>query len=406
MKFLHTSDWHLGHSLYNFDRSTEQQAFLKQLTEKVRTLQPDALLVSGDIYHYASPSTGTQRMYTDAMLAIHEACPSMQIIVTAGNHDSSSRLEIDRNLWERFQVHVIGNIERKNDRIAWEKHIIPLTNTSGQLTGYVVAVPHCYPQNFPALHPDIPREERLSDFFQTLLKETEKQNTAGVPVILMAHLALTGSDITGHDDTVGGMDYLPIEALGDGYDYLALGHIHCPQTIRNTQKHARYCGSPLPVSFDEAYPHSVTWVEIDRHSETPRIQTLSIENPFPLITLPETPAPFEIALKALQAFPADNPSYIRLNVLLKDYLSPDCNEQASLAVREKSCRFCYIRTQREQSPSSTANPVFNLQEIKQQSPLEIAGHYYKEATGETMDDKLRLLMKTAMEAVHQDEQQP
>lgn len=166
MKFLHTSDWHLGHSLYNFDRSTEQQAFLKQLTEKVRTLQPDALLVSGDIYHYASPSTGTQRMYTDAMLAIHEACPSMQIIVTAGNHDSSSRLEIDRNLWERFQVHVIGNIERKNDRIAWEKHIIPLTNTSGQLTGYVVAVPHCYPQNFPALHPDIPREERLSDFFR------------------------------------------------------------------------------------------------------------------------------------------------------------------------------------------------------------------------------------------------
>lgn len=406
MKFLHTSDWHLGHSLYNFDRSTEQQAFLKQLTEKVRTLQPDALLVSGDIYHYASPSTGTQRMYTDAMLAIHEACPSMQIIVTAGNHDSSSRLEIDRNLWERFQVHVIGNIERKNDRIAWEKHIIPLTNTSGQLTGYVVAVPHCYPQNFPALHPDIPREERLSDFFQTLLKETEKQNTAGVPVILMAHLALTGSDITGHDDTVGGMDYLPIEALGDGYDYLALGHIHCPQTIRNTQKHARYCGSPLPVSFDEAYPHSVTWVEIDRHGETPRIQTLSIENPFPLITLPETPAPFEIALKALQAFPADNPSYIRLNVLLKDYLSPDCNEQASLAVREKSCRFCYIRTQREQSPSSTANPAFNLQEIKQQSPLEIAGHYYMEATGETMDDKLRLLMKTAMEAVHQDEQQP
>lgn len=96
----------------------------------------------------------------------------------------------------------------------------------------------------------------------------------------MAHLALTGSDITGHDDTVGGMDYLPIEALGDGYDYLALGHIHCPQTIRNTQKHARYCGSPLPVSFDEAYPHSVTWVEIDRHGETPRIQTLSIENPF------------------------------------------------------------------------------------------------------------------------------
>ncbi len=115
MKLLHTSDWHLGHSLYNFDRTAEQQAFLKQLTEAVRTHRPDALLISGDVYHYSSPSASTQRMYTDAILAIHDACPTMQIIVTAGNHDSSSRLEIDSNLWKHFRVHVIGSIDRKDN---------------------------------------------------------------------------------------------------------------------------------------------------------------------------------------------------------------------------------------------------------------------------------------------------
>ena len=399
MKFLHTSDWHLGHSLYNYDRTAEQQAFLKQLTEAVRIHRPDALLVSGDIHHYSSPSTATQRMYTDAILAIHEACPTMQIIVTAGNHDSSSRLEIDSNLWKHFQVHVIGSIERKDDRVLWEKHIIPLTDASGKLTGYVVAVPHCYPQNFPALHPDIPRDERQADFFHTLLKETTKRNTAGVPVILMAHLAVAGSDITGHDETVGGMDYLSVETLGEGYDYLALGHIHCPQTLRNTERTARYCGSPLPVSFDEAYPHSVTVVEIGRHGNRPELGMIPIDNPYPLVTLPKEPAPFETALKELQAFPNHNPAYIRLNVLLKDYLSPDCNEQASQAVRNKACRFCYIRTQRETSVISAAANSLNIQELKEQSPLDVADRYFEEATGKPMDKELRQLMRTVIDTV-------
>ena len=91
MKILHTSDWHLGHTLYNYDRTAEQQAFLRQLTRIVTEEQPDAMVVSGDIYHYSSPAAATQKMYTDAMLNIHQACPGMAIVVTAGNHDSSSK---------------------------------------------------------------------------------------------------------------------------------------------------------------------------------------------------------------------------------------------------------------------------------------------------------------------------
>ena len=87
MKILHTSDWHLGHTLYNYDRTVEQQAFLRQLTRIVTEEQPDAMVVSGDIYHYSSPAAATQKMYTDAMLNIHQACPEMTIVVTAGNHE-------------------------------------------------------------------------------------------------------------------------------------------------------------------------------------------------------------------------------------------------------------------------------------------------------------------------------
>ena len=130
MKILHTSDWHLGHTLYNYDRTAEQQAFLRQLTRIVTEEQPDAMVVSGDIYHYSSPAAATQKMYTDAMLNIHQACPGMAIVVTAGNHDSSSKLEIDSSLWQHFGLNVVGNIERTAEEV--EHALKSLGSESGQ----------------------------------------------------------------------------------------------------------------------------------------------------------------------------------------------------------------------------------------------------------------------------------
>ena len=159
MKILHTSDWHLGHTLYNYDRSREQQAFLQQLTRIVAEEKPDAMVVSGDIYHYSTPSASTQK-----------------IVVTAGNHDSSSKLEIDSSLWNHFGVKVVGNIERNQEEVNLEKHIVEVKDERGILKGYIIAVPHVYPQNFPILDTETPREERQTRFFQALQDEVEKMN--------------------------------------------------------------------------------------------------------------------------------------------------------------------------------------------------------------------------------------
>ncbi len=396
MKLIHTSDWHLGHTLYNYDRTDEQRAFLRQLAEIVEREQPDALLVSGDVYHYSSPAASVQKMYTEAMLEIHRQCPTMTIVVTAGNHDSSSRLEITRSLWENFGLHVVGAIRREEE---WSRHIIEVTGKDGRPVGYILAVPHVYPQNFPSPDPEMKREERMPYFFQTLLDETGRRNTACLPVVLMAHLAVTGSDTTGHSDLIGGMDYFHLDQLGTGYDYLALGHIHCPQTLKGSNGRARYCGTPYPVSFDETYPHSVSLVTV-KAREQPAIQTIPIGNPWPCLTLPKEPLPFEEALQQLKEFPDDEPAYIRLNVLATDYLSPDCQERASEAVRGKACRYCYIKLNRRQKETDRSQPYLSIRELKQQSPLEIARRYYQEATGEIMDDELCRLLQEAMNQIH------
>lgn len=395
MKILHTSDWHLGHTLYSYDRSREQQAFLSQLANIVAEEQPDALVVSGDIYHYSAPAATTQRMYTDAMLEIHRAYPEMVIAVTAGNHDSCSKLEIDSSLWHHFGVKVIGNIERTKEEVNLEKHLIEVRN-EGTLKGYIVAVPHVYPQNFPMLDTETPREQRQAQFFQTLLDEVEKVNTQHLPVVLMAHLSIEGSDRSGHDESIGGIEYVPLAAMGNGYDYLALGHIHCPQNIKGSNQWARYCGTPLPVSFDESYPHSVSVVEISK-GEEPDIRTIEIKNLMPLITLPRNPIAFEDALKLIEEYPEETPAYIRLNVSIKDYLTPDCNERASNATKGKACKFCYIKSSREQTTADHQSRHISIQEMQEMSPLEIAKLYYQEAEGEEMDEELCGLMENIVQ---------
>lgn len=395
MKILHTSDWHLGHTLYSYDRSQEQQAFLSQLATIVAEEKPDALVVSGDIYHYSAPAAATQRMYTDAMLEIHRARPEMVIVVTAGNHDSCSKLEIDSSLWHHFGVKVIGNIERTKEEVNLEKHLIEVRN-EGELKGYIVAVPHVYPQNFPMLDTETPREQRQAQFFQTLLDEVEKLNTQHLPVVLMAHLSIEGSDRSGHDESIGGIEYVPLASLGSGYDYLALGHIHCPQNIKGSNHRARYCGTPLPVSFDESYPHSVSIVEI-KQDEEPDIRTCEIKNLKPLLTLPRDPISFEDALKLLEEYPEEAPAYIRLNVSIKDYLTPDCNERASNATRGKACKFCYIKSSREQTATDNPSRHISIQEMQEMSPLEIAKLYYQEAEGEEMDEELCGLMENIVQ---------
>lgn len=399
MKIIHTSDWHLGHTLYNYDRSFEQRAFLKQLARIVAEEKPDVMVVSGDIYHYSSPSASTQRMYTDGMLRIHRACPEMKIVVTAGNHDSSSKLEIDSSLWHHFGVKVVGNIERTQEEVNLDKHIIEIRNQD-VLKGYVIAVPHVYPQNFPLLDAETPREQRQACFFQALLDKVEQLNTEKLPVILMAHLSIEGSDRSGHDESVGGIEYIPLSSLGNGYDYLALGHIHCPQNIKGSNGSARYCGTPLPVSFDETYPHSVSVVEIEKQGAEPLLRTREIENPIPLLTLPSDPVPFEEALKLLEEYTEEKQAYIRLNVLIKDYLAPDCNERASNATRGKACRYCYIKLNRERQNTDSENRHMSIQEIQQKSPLEIARLYYQESEGEEMDEELCTLMESAVQRVN------
>ena len=397
-KFIHTSDWHLGQNFYGYDRSEEQSDFLQQLADIVRKHTPDALLVSGDIYNTAAPSNATVNMYVNAMLDIHRACPTMAIIVIAGNHDSASRLDSDRRLWELAGVTVVGSIARGDKGKADLAH--HLVNVGDK--GIVAAVPFAYPASFP-LTTDDPMDsaQRQQAYFQALLDLADAHNTNGLPVVLMAHLAVSNSDFTGHDRDMK-MECVDLSTLGTGYDYAALGHIHRPQQV---SEQARYCGTPVPVSFDEQCEHSVTIVEIDAHGSQPVISTKQIKNIKPLHTIPANePVDFESALQQLQAINPNERSYIRLNVKVDRYLPHGAQEKAVQAVKDKQCRFCEIKKTVTATEYHRASQM-TVEQLNRMLPLDVANQFFIDKTGEPMTQQEQAMFNEVYHEIEKENRQ-
>ena len=392
MKLLHTSDWHLGHTLYNYDRTEEQTDMLRQIVEIVREQKPDLFLLSGDVYHTAQPSAAVQTLFAETMVQLHDAHPAMTIVVTAGNHDSGAKHEIFKTPWRALKVHTIGNLEKEDP----EQHIIEVPDV-----GFVIAIPYVHERNLP------------EGYFQRTLDIVEARNTKGLPVVMMAHTTVQGCDYTGHDDTyqdaeeqyrVGGIDATTLEEMGSGYDYLALGHIHHEQFVHTGRHNVRYSGSPMAVSFDENYAHSVSLVTIGRHDERPQVETIEIQNIRPLVTLPtKGQAPWEEAKQLLQQFPADIPAYIRLNIEIEDFLPPEANDEASALTQEKQCRFCLIRAQRRERERTDA-PAMTIQEFQAEEPIHIA-QLYAEQRGGTFDDEMKQLFEEVVERIKEEEKE-
>ena len=385
MKILHTSDWHLGHTLYNYDRTEEQMAMLLQMVNIVREQKPDVFLLCGDVYHTPQPSAAVQTMFTNALVEIHDANPDMTIIITAGNHDSGTKHDIFRTPWKTLKVYTVGSVDanRKEDLVI---------EIPGK--GYVIAVPYANERNMP------------KGLFQELLDIANEKNVDNLPVVMMAHTTIRGCDFSGHENgteyAVGGIDSYDLDEMGTGYDYLALGHIHHGQFIHSGKHNVRYCGTPIPVSFDENYKHSVSIVEITEHGEKPTVVEIDIDPHRPLVTLPtEGVATWEDAKELLENYPNDIEAYIRLNVEVDDFLPVEAHAEALMICEDKKCRFCVINSQRLKKNRKEAK-VMSVQEFKTEEPIGIAERY-AEDLGIEFDNDLKELFNETLAALKEEE---
>nr|MDE7376831.1 exonuclease SbcCD subunit D [Muribaculaceae bacterium] len=312
MKFIHTSDWHFGQELRGYSRLDEHRYFIGQLCRIVRDEQPDALLVSGDVYDTKIPTAAAQRELIDALIKLHHSCPSMAIIVTAGNHDSGARLDAQSPLWQAIGVRMIGSCRRSvADRFDPSELVIEVHGK-----GIVIAAPYFHQRNYPVAGDNLVPEQRQRAFFTALGDAAESVNAGrGLPVAMMAHLTVDGCDFACHrQSTIGGIKAEKAEEMGAGFDYLALGHIHKPQTLREGPGAIRYSGSPFAMSFSENFPHTVSVVEIAARHDAPLVREVEIEPLRRVVTIEPEDGDFGTALEMARRLGRDDESYVRFVV--------------------------------------------------------------------------------------------
>ena len=390
MKIIHTSDWHLGQNFYGYDRSEDHESMISQLIELIHAEEPDALVIAGDIFDVAAPNTTVQKSFAEAIVRVHEERPSMTKVCISGNHDSASRHEIHQTLWEALKVKMIG----KANMTDMTDNIIPIDGK-----GWIVAIPYT-------------NERFLNDKFYSNLEAAVKEKTREeLPIIYVGHAAITGCDHTGHDlmngRFVGGIEYTGLDELGDIYDYIALGHIHKAQTFGKGR--ARYCGTPVPVSFDEVrsgYEHGFSIVEIAAHGSIPSIRTVDVECPHPLVSIPAVGhAPWKEVIAELKKFPSDIQAYIRLNVLLKDseQMPFDKDRQIEEAMAGKAARYAVTTPTRESQVSEerrqNAMKAITVEELQKLDPATVLKSY-AESQGCTFSDNFQEMFNTVYKNIN------
>lgn len=259
LKVLHTSDWHIGRTLYGKKRYEEFESFLNWLTETIREKQVDVLLVAGDVFDTSTPSNRAQALYYQFLCHI-AASNCHDVVVIAGNHDSSSFLNAPRELLRTLNVHVIGAITENI-----EDEVLLLNNHEGKPALIVCAVPYLRDRDIRIVEAGEGIEEKenklvegIRNHYAAVVGRAEQQRNAlgvDIPIIAMGHLFTAGGQTIDDDGVrelyVGSLAHVSAGIFPDGIDYLALGHLHVPQKVGGSE-FMRYSGSPLPMGFGEA----------------------------------------------------------------------------------------------------------------------------------------------------------
>ncbi len=262
MRILHTSDWHLGRTLYGRKRYEEFEAFLTWLAETIDREKMDALLVAGDIFDTSTPGNRAQELYYRFLCRVASS-PCRHVVVTAGNHDSPSFLNAPRELLRALNVHVIGAVTENI-----EDEVIVLQNGE-QPEAIICAVPYLRDKYIRTVEPGETIDDKNAKLIEGLKKhyadvcviaerkrsDFRQSGHPGIPIVAMGHLFTAGGMTVDGDGVrelyVGSLAHVNAEVFPSSIDYFALGHLHVPQNVGG-KEHIRYSGSPIPMGYGEA----------------------------------------------------------------------------------------------------------------------------------------------------------
>jgi exonuclease SbcD len=413
MKILHTADWHIGQLFHEYDRTFEHEQFLTWLVQTLQNEQIDILLISGDVFDLSNPAAASIKMFYTFLSQATKRNPYLQIIITAGNHDSATRLESPKPLLESSNIHIIGFVEKnEKGKIDYNKLVIPIQDQTASIKVWCLAIPFLRMGDYPGVTDSSNSySEGVAALYNDVYEHILDKKQDGQVIIAMGHLHTYGAEVTDLDKTerliMGGVECISATAFHENIKYVALGHLHKAQRIGG-KEHIRYSGSPLPMSFSELnYKHQVIIFE----TEGENIRNLkSIEIPLSvsLLRLPLSYRPLNEVLSTLRQLPETDGDqkvtpYLEVRVLL-DGPEPALRHKIETVLDGKNVRLTKIDAKYTSSTaSSSTHELITPDKLLELKPLDVFSKIYLSKYSSSVPEKILQLFNQVVQEVNQKE---
>lgn len=378
MKLIHLSDLHLGKRVNGFSMLEDQHYILHQILKIIDREAPDGVLIAGDVYDKSVPPAEAVALLDDFLVELSRR--QLQVYLISGNHDSPERLAFGGRLMDQSGVHVAP---------VYDGRIVSFTQQDQYGSVEIFLLPFLKPAHVRRFFPDDPIDS-YTDALRTVLSH------AAVPTdkrtVLVTHQFVTGASRCDSEDlSVGGSDNVDAAVFAP-FDYVALGHIHNPQSAG--APHIRYCGTPLKYSFSEAaHEKSVTVAELREKGDVD-IRTIPLR---PLRDMAELRGTYESL--TFRGF-YEGTSYPR------DYLHITLTDEEDIPDAISKLRVIYpnlMQLSYDNARTRSGALAAPTEQTAQKSPLELAEIFYEGQNGQPMSDAQREFLRGLMERIWEEE---
>ena len=377
MRLIHLSDLHLGKRVNEVSMTEDQKYILQQILRIVRDENADAVMLSGDIYDKSLPTAEAVTLFDEFLSRL--AYMGVKVYVISGNHDSPERLAFGRGLMEGAGIYISP---------VYNGNISPLQLADSHGTVNFWLLPFIKPAHVKRFFP----EEKIESYTDACRVAVEKMSIdRAARNVLLTHQFVTGSVTCDSEElSIGGSENVDA-AVFEGFDYVALGHIHGPQNIGSNK--IRYCGTPLKYSFSEAgHYKSVTVVDLGAKGEL-ELHTAALT---PLHDMRVVSGSFSQVTD--RSFYQDSATDDYLHVILTD--EEDIPEAVG---RLRSIYPNIMKLSYDNTRTRSNQTIDDAEDVERKSPLQLFAQLYEQQNNQPMSDRQSHFVQALIEAIWEDE---
>ncbi len=376
MKIVHLSDLHLGKRVNEFSMLEDQEDILTKIIQVIDDVKPDAVIVAGDIYDKSVPSAEAVELFDDFLWKLAQR--KLQVFIISGNHDSAERIAFASRLIDASGIHLSpvynGAVEP-----------ITLQDAYGPIRFYML------PFVKPATVRRFVEDAEINSYTDAVrVAVAAMQMDPAQRNVLITHQFVTGATRSDSEDvSVGGADNVDASVF-DGIDYVALGHIHGPQSIGTDR--IRYCGTPLKYSFSEA-----------KHTKSVTVVTLAEKGSLTVETVPLVPKHDMREIRGVYADIMSRSSYE--GTATDDYLRVVLTDENDIPDVMSRLRVIYpnvMKLDYDNKRTRTVNAIHGAEQMEVKTPLDLVAELYELQNGQPLSPEQKQFSRELIEKIWED----